>query len=136
MNRETEERFVRTFIIRQQRERLLLELGSPTRSQNGINRFCHDATALVIPQTLACRGKLKREEIKLFLLPHAERGMCYAISSNEAVDGHFLSLSQALDSVLCFGFPSILVCAHAALVECEQEQGPAEKLILVERYKK
>lgn len=96
MNRETEERFVRTFIIRQQRERLLLELGSPTRRQNGINRFCHDATALVIPQTLACRGKLKREEIKLFLLPHAERGMCYAISSNEAVDGHFFPFHKPL----------------------------------------
>lgn len=134
MDRATEERFVRTFVSKQRRERLLLELVTPSRRQTGILRFCHSAAPVIDFRTLVYRGKkLKREDMERLLLPHAERGMCYAISTNETIDGRFLPISEALDSLLGFGMPSILICAHAALIECEQEQGAAEKLILVER---
>lgn len=91
MDRATEERFVRTFVSKQRRERLLLELVTPSRRQTGILRFCHSAALVIDFRTLVYRGKkLKREDMERLLLPHAERGMCYAISTNETIDGRFL----------------------------------------------
>ena len=134
MDRITEEYFVKTFIVRQCRQRLLMEFASPKRRQTGLLRFCHDAASYIIPATIFYRGnKLSKKEIEQTLRPHSERAMCYALSTNETIDGKFLPISQALDAALGFGMPSILVCTHAVLIECEQSYGPAEKLILVQK---
>ena len=49
MDYTAEERFVRSFIKKSRRDRLLLELTTPERRSKGLDRFCHQASELIDP---------------------------------------------------------------------------------------
>jgi hypothetical protein len=127
-----EETFVQAFVDKDRRDRLLFEL----RKHRGrfVSRFNHDAlkyldsrfvTALEPPnsdpaailQLLQIRGAVK---------------MCYAISSNDQIDGQILPLADALVAAVGFGMPSILSCRPGLLayIETEQVAGPPDRYIV------
>lgn len=60
--------------------------------------------------------------------------MCYIISWNTDIDGQVLPISEALDIIIGYGMPSILITNTLILIETEQVQGPAEKYILMKNH--
>ena len=52
MDCAAEERFVRTYIRKNRRERLLYELTAPKKRYAGLERFCHGAGDLLDPEKI------------------------------------------------------------------------------------
>lgn len=57
---------------------------------------------------------------------------CYAISSNEEIDGKHLPLNYALEQAVGYGMPSFISCIPNKLAYFESEQGfgPPKRFIL------
>ncbi len=47
MDYSAEERFIKNFIKKRYRERLLFELTTPKKRYDGLDRFCHQASELI-----------------------------------------------------------------------------------------
>ena len=47
MDCSAEERFVRSFVVKERQERLLYELTRPKKRYDGLSRFCHTAEQLL-----------------------------------------------------------------------------------------
>ena len=98
-----EQRFVRLFIRKSRKDRLLYELTTPEKRHDGISRFCHQAKELLDPAKIVMEGEdlERRPEFERFVLQHDEP--CYVLSLEFAPDGAFLPLRDALNqAILCF----------------------------------
>ena len=63
MDYKAERFFVSSFIRKDRRERLLLQLTSPSRRYEGVSRFCHQAADLIDPSKILLKGKdLERQK--------------------------------------------------------------------------
>ncbi len=111
MDRGIEDYFVKTFVVKDKRERLLYELGGKKREQ-GIGRFCHTADEMLV------EGKI------------AASGNWYIMSLDESMDGLICQLDEALDLVLGNGMAAIIVSDSIAIVETEQYIGTPVRYIL------
>jgi hypothetical protein len=133
----TEEAFVNAFVWKYRRERALFELSSESKRWKFLNRLCHDYEGVFDPRYLQSLPELGHDPAGLFMrLRELGAGsMCQVISSNDDVDGKQLSLKDAIQATLGFGFPSILICAPDSLAyfEAEQVQGPPPRYLLVKR---
>ncbi len=128
MNKTTEEAFVRNYIVSSKRERLLFELCGKKRS-DGIGRFCHRAEELLMPSKIRMRGPDITENLKKCIAAARDR-TCYVISWYDAFDGKEFRKDEILERVIGCGMPSIVLFEDFAIVETEQEQGPAMKYLL------
>ena len=57
MDYSIEERFVKAFIRKSHRERLLYELTTPKKRYAGVSRFCHHAKDLLDPSKILMEGE-------------------------------------------------------------------------------
>ena len=78
MDYRAERFFVSTFIRKDRRERLLLQLTSPSRRYEGISRFCHQAADLIDPSRILLEGKDLRGRRPLQTLQTATTRYAYA----------------------------------------------------------
>ena len=127
-----EDAFVKCFIEKDRRDRLLFELRE--RRADFLDRFCHDARSYLDPRFVVPL-KPPNSDPKQILQLLTGRGagkVCYAISASAELDGRFLRLVDALEVAVGFGMPSIISCVagELAYLETEQECGPPERFLL------
>ena len=110
MDYSAEEHFVRTFIRKNRRERLLHELTTPKKRMDGVSRFCHQAGEFLDPDKILLEGEdlERRPEFAQFVERHDE--LCLVLSLDFWPDEQFLPLKDAvvqavisLDAVLILG---------------------------------
>ena len=128
MNRSLEEEFVRAYIVKNRRERLLFELHGPKR-QDAVGRFCHCADDLLIESRIRAKGQYILKDIEARLLASAAQ-TCYVISYSPGIDGKALRKQEVLDEIIGRGMASIAIFDDFVIIETEQVQGPAIKYVL------
>lgn len=128
MNKAIEESFVNSYIIKNKRDRILFELCGKKR-RDGIDRFSHSADNLLDETKIKLKGQYISEDLQ-HIVATSNSHKCYVISSFEELDGKEFNKDEALNRILGCGIPSIAVFDNFAIIETEQEQGPAVKYLL------
>jgi hypothetical protein len=129
-----EEAFVNNFVQKSRRERASFELGSESRRGRFLSRLCHDFAGIFEARHLR---PLPDAEDTVSLRKRLEelgaKKTCHVISCNDDVDGKEVLLGDAIQAVMGYGLPSILICAADSLAyfEAEQEKGPPPRFLLV-----
>ena len=72
MDHTAEQHFVKKFIRKSRRERLLYELTTPEKRYGGVSRFCHTAKDLLDPSGIIMEGEdlERRPEFISFIRQH------------------------------------------------------------------
>lgn len=128
MNKAIEESFVNSYIINSKRERLLFELCGKKR-RDGIGRFSHCAESLLNETKIKLKGQHISKDLRN-VVATANSHKCYVISYSEELDGKEFNKDEIIDLILGCGMPSIAIFDNFAIIETEQEQGPAIKYLL------
>ena len=126
MNFSLEEQFVTNYINKEYQDRLLFELKSSKKRQNGVLRFSHNATDL-----------LKKGKIQLTLesfdqakLQSFLQEIDYYVISTMHRDGATMSKKQVIHC-LEEDFGPVIVCGvNIAIVKKEQESGTDNYFLL------
>ncbi|MDJ1473342.1 hypothetical protein QNI19_35645 [Cytophagaceae bacterium DM2B3-1] len=124
--------FIANFVIKERRERSLLELSTPKRRASFIRRFNHTWENVVQMKYL---HKIEKEftypEDIQELLGFKEKDLCYVISHYEDVDNQILTFAEAFDAIYGRGFASIIMNLSATTIylQTEQVQGPPNRFI-------
>ena len=132
MDRDIENRFVRTFLQKNMQDRIIFEFASDKKRKTAICRFCHTTDELVKPQFILQKSNnLGSHEILLEINKLSTGNECYVISLNEEVDGTQTTIKTALSNCIGYGMPSIIIVGEkVAIIETEQENGAAYKYIM------
>ena len=92
--------FVRTFLRRERRDRLLYELSNPKKRYRALDRFCHGAEELIDPAKIALRLRDERIETRADFLRFAAKRpkneVCRILSPDPELDGLLLPLAEAV----------------------------------------
>ena len=132
LDSSAEQRFVRLFIQKSRKDRLLYELTTPEKRYDGISRFCHQTKELLDPAKIVMEGEdlERRPEFERFVRQHDE--LCYVLSLEIAPDGAFLPLRDALNqAILCFD-AVLIIGTTFSIVFGEVEKGGRGKYLLSE----
>ena len=128
MNKAIEENFVNSYIIKNKRDRLLFELCGKKR-RDGISRFSHCADNLLIEAKIKLKSQYISEDLR-HVVAKANSCKCYVISYSQELDGKEFNKDEVLDLISNCGMPSIAIFENFAIIQTEQEQGPAVKYLL------
>lgn len=134
MDQEQEAAFIQAFIQRERRARTEFELSSPKKRAAFLSRLCHTYENVLDTrylQALDPNPSDSRTILSILRRLHAPES-CYVISMKDEFDGQFVPLVEALDSLVGYGFPSILICIPNTLAyfEAEQSFGPPPRYLL------
>jgi hypothetical protein len=124
-----EEAFVRAFIVPDKQERYLSFLSSPKRRREILGRFDHQLDYDAAFATPIPVGEQSAPDIAKLLTKRGAPAMCHLISSDSALDGRDLPLSDALDQVVGSDFGTIISCIPGRLAYYEAEDA-GERYIL------
>ena len=132
MDYAVEERFVRSFIKKNRRERLLYELTTPKKRYDGISRFCHQADAFLDPDKVAMEGEdLEcRAEFRDFIKKHDEP--CLVLSPVYYPDDPVLQLEDAVEQASLAPDAVLILGNGFAIVFGEPYRGGRGKYLLTE----
>lgn len=134
MNKEIEEKIVKTFFVKRIQQRVLFELSTPHKRYDAFGRrndFMRTELMFEIP-----KPNSNPEEIEKLLKKQGAGNMCYVMTSAESdIDGEELPLTKALEELLWSGLPFIISCipTKLAFYQGEQAYGPPQRFIL-KRY--
>ncbi len=128
MNKAIEENFVNSYIIKNKRDRILFELCGKKR-RNAIDRFSHHSDNLLIEAKIKLKGQYISEDLR-HVVATTDNHKCYVISYSQELDGKEFNKNEILNLMLGCGMPSIAIFDNFAIIETEQEQGPAVKYLL------
>ena len=110
MDRPAEEKFVNKFIRRDRRDRLLYELGTPSKRREALSRFCHQAPQLLDHSRILMHGEDLDRSAGFLSFVHAHDGLCIVLTPDFFPDGEQMKLSDAVawavscpDAVLILG---------------------------------
>ena len=97
MDHSAEERFIKNFIKKRYRERLLFELTTPKKRYAGLDRFCHQASELIDPAKVYLEGDDldRRPEFEEFCKKH--QGLCRVLSPEFYWDEIEAPLEEAVE---------------------------------------
>jgi hypothetical protein len=129
-----EEAFVNNFVQKSRRERANFELGSESRRGRFLDRLCHDFAGVFEARYLQPLPKPEDGvSLRKLLEKSGAKNTCHVISCNDAVDGKQIPVGDAIQAVMGYGLPSIIICAPESLAyfEAEQVQGPPPRYLLV-----
>ena len=135
MDYKKEEYFVRTFIRKDRRERLLYELTTPKKRYDGLDRFCHQANEVLDPSKIILEGSDLEKDPKFerFLNQHNED--CLVLSPAFYDDGQILSLKEAVEFAIAFPDAVIIIGNGFSMVFTEPMKGGRDKYLLSEKGK-
>ena len=124
MNKEQETILVKSFFVKRVQERVLHELFSPKKRDQALYRLDHlyknmlkNEYLIEIPPPNSWY-----EDIYDLLKQYGAPNTCYCLSENELINGKELSLKEALEHAVGFGFSSIISCIPGELAYFEAEQ--------------
>ena len=125
------EHFVKTFIRKNRRERLLFELAKEDR-YDGVSRFCHQAQELLNPSGITLEGKDmdRSREFQRFIKQHPET--CLVLSPDHSVDGQRLPLEDAVKQAEMCLDAVLILCSTFAVVYTEPVKGGRDVYLLSE----
>ena len=132
MDHSAEERFIKNFIKKRYRERLLFELTTPKKRYAGLDRFCHQASELIDPAKIYLEGDdLDRlPEFKEFCKKH--QGLCRILSPEFYWEEIEAPLDEAV-KMATMSLDAFLVLGDGfAVVFGEPVKGGREKYLVVE----
>ena len=126
------DRFVRLFVRRERRERLLYELTNPKKRSAGLDRFCHQSESLLEPKRILMRGDdlERRAEFRAFLAKHGEP--CLLLSPGAAPEELPAEQAVALAAVRCDA--ALILGDGFAVVIGEATKGGRGKYLLSVSY--
>lgn len=131
---EKEKYFVNTFIEKSKRERLLHELSNDKKRIVAMSRFNHVGFKYLDNRKLIYQGnKISRNELFALVQEHTGDKQCYIMAYNREYDQKILDSKAALDTIIGNGMAAIMIWSNLVIIESEQEQGPAEKYVLLEK---
>ena len=136
MDYSAEERFIKNFIKKRYRERLLFELTTPKKRYAGLDRFCHQASELIDPAKVYLEGDDldRRPEFKVFCKKH--QGLCRVLSSEFYWDEIEVPLDEAMEMAV-MSLDAFLVLGDGfAIVFGEPVKSGREKYLVVENGSK
>ena len=136
MDYEEERRFVRLFVRKSRRERLLYELTNPRKRYDGLSRFCHNAEELLDAGKILLSGEdLERQAaFRGFVERHDEP--CLILSPDFSLDGRTARFSAALSlASACFDAAIILGGSFAVVYGEVMKGGRGKYLLTEERVK-
>ena len=127
-----ERHFVRTFIRKTRRERLLFQLTTPQRRYEALDRFCHQAGDLIDHSKILMEGEdlERRPEFKEFVRKHDEP--CLVLSPEFWMDEQFLFLKDAVDQAAMSLDAVLVIGSSFAMIYGEPVKGGREKYLLSE----
>lgn len=130
MDYSNERRFVKMFIKKKRRERLLHELTKPDKRYDGLSRFCHEAEELLNPSKIVMEGEDldRRPEFERFMQEHDES--CFVMSPDASMDGRTLPTKDAVDEALVCLDAVIILGSSFAIVFGEPMKGGRGKYLL------
>jgi hypothetical protein len=134
MDCDQEAGFIQAFVRRERRERAHFELLSPKKRAAFLNRLCHtyqDILDTRYLKSIPAPNSDYRAILRHLTHKHAP-ATCYVISTLAELDGQRVRLADALEKVVGFGLPSIVICLPGTLgyFEAEQEVGPPPQYVL------
>ena len=132
MDHSAEERFIKNFIKKRYRERLLFELTTPKKRYAGLDRFCHQASELIDPSKVYLEGDdlERRQEFREFCKKH--QGLCRVLSPEFYWEETEASLDEAVEMAV-MSLDAFLVLGDGfAIVFGEPVKGGREKYLVVE----
>ncbi len=120
MNKQ-EEKFVKTFIKPNRRERYLIQLASKKRRDTFTPVLAHNFEfipeyAIKIPPS-----KQSTKLIEILLNDKGAKENCHIISENKEIDGKDIPLNKALSEVVGYNMGTILICIPEKLAYYESE---------------
>ena len=134
MDTEKEIQFIRAFVRHERRERAQFELLSPKRRGSFLSRLCHtysDMFDMRYLKAVSLPNSDYQAILHALIAKHAPK-RCYVISRITELDGQYVDLPSALERIVGFGLPSIIICRPGILCyfEAEQESGPPPRYVL------
>jgi hypothetical protein len=135
MDKDVEIGIVKSFFNKSVKDRVLFELLSPDKRRNrGLSRLCHNYRQTLREEYLIeiPTPNSDPEKVADLLKRHGAGKSCYAMSWNTDIDGKHLSLEDALDAAIGYGFPSFILCVanELAYFEAEQDFGSPPRFIV------
>ncbi len=132
MDYSAEEHFVNTFIKKNRRERLLLELKDEKKRYRGISRFCHTSEDLLDQAKIIMSGKDMETlpGFADFIRQHDEN--CLVLSLFPFIDGEQLPLKEAVEQAVMCPDAVLILGSSFALVYGEPEKGGRDRYLLSE----
>ena len=136
MDHSAEERFIKNFIKKRYRERLLFELTTPKKRYAGLDRFCHQASDLIDPMRIYLEGDdLDRlPEFKDFCKKH--QGLCRVLSPEFYWEETEAPLDEAVEMAVTSLDAFLVLGDGFAIVFGEPVKGGREKYLVVENASK
>ncbi|MBR4744890.1 MAG: hypothetical protein IK082_11995 [Oscillospiraceae bacterium] len=132
MDYSIEQHFVQAFIRKSRRERLLHELTTPGKRHAGIDRFCHQAKAMIDPDRIVMEGEdlERRPEFERFVCEHD--GLCYMLSNDFYTGEKFVPLEEAVGLAVMCPDTVLILGSGFAVVFGEPMKGGRGKFLLAE----
>ena len=132
MDYSNERHFVRAFIRKNRRDRLLYELTTPEKRYEGVSRFCHQAKDLLEPSKIIMEGEdiNRRPEFEQFVRQHDE--ICFVLSPDFYMDEQFLPFRDAVDQAIICLDAILIIGSSFAVVFGEPMKGGRGKFLLSE----
>jgi hypothetical protein len=132
MDYTAEKHFVKTFIRKNRRERLLYELTTPGKRYDGVSRFCHQSGSFINPAKILMQGEgmCLRPEFKDYVSRHDE--MCFVLSPDYYMDERYMTLKDAVGQALVCFDAVIIMGSTFAVVFGEDMKGGREQYLLSE----
>ena len=132
MDYSEEKYFVRAFVRKAKRERLLYELTTPGKRNAGVSRFCHQAEEFLDASKIRMAGVdlERRPEFQAFVREHDE--LCFVLSPEFWLDGEHRPLSEAVEMAAMSTDAVLILGSTFAVVFTEAEKHGREKYLLRE----
>ena len=127
-----EQRFVKAFVRKSRRERLLHELTVPEKRYRGVSRFCHQAEDFLDPSKIVMQGEdlERRPGFERFVRQHEE--LCCLLSPDGFLDGQLLPAEEAVRQALMCPDAVVIMGNGFAVVFGEPVKGGRGKFLLSE----
>ena len=130
MNEIIEQSFIKNFIDKRYRDRLLFELSSDKKRRNAIDRFSHNAEELLNPQKILLKGDITISDIEAQLKQRKINASSYVLSF-EFSDGHTCTPREALSYFEQSPTAVIVMFSDSiALIKAETEGASPSKYLL------
>jgi len=136
MDKQLEETFVRTFVLRIRRERALFELNSKKKRWKFLHRLAHTFDQVFDSRFLHAipPPNSNPDRIHAALKKRGAATDCYILIYGDERDGTTMKLDEALRQFMGRG-PVVLICSpdKLAYFEAEPEAYPPPRFFLVKR---
>ena len=130
MDYRAERFFVSTFIRKDRRERLLLQLTSPSRRYEGISRFCHQAADLIDPSKILFKGKDLERQKAFTDFANGHNETCLCLSPDPCLHERILPFEKAPGLAFMGCDAALIIGSSFAIVVGEAVKGGREKFLL------